>query len=123
MATITQIDTEKLIEIAKAQDITWLALFGSMARGEATCKSDVDLAVRFGKPITLFDLVDAQLAMAAALGRSVDLIPVDDAYRFIRQSMANDLIVLYESSADERAHHLAKAGINLSVMKSLSRTF
>jgi uncharacterized protein len=102
MFTIAQIDTEKLIEIAKARNITWLALFGSMARGDATWDSDVDLAVRFGRPISLFDLVGAQLAMEAALGHSVDLIPIDDAYPFIRQSMANDLIVLYEAgNADD----------------------
>ena len=59
MDTIVQIDTKKLIEIAKTQNITWLALFGSTARGEATGKSDVDLAVRFGKPISLFDLIGA----------------------------------------------------------------
>ncbi|MEZ4712126.1 MAG: nucleotidyltransferase domain-containing protein [Caldilineaceae bacterium] len=91
MATLAQIDREKLIQIAKAHDITWLALFGSMAGGEAQPQSDVDLAVRFGKQINLFDLVGTQLAMAAALGRSVDLIPIDDAYPFIRQSMADDL--------------------------------
>ena len=98
MATLAQIDREKLIQIAKTHDITWLALFGSMARGNAQQQSDVDLAVRFGKPTNLFDLVRSQLAMAAALGRSVDLIPIDDAYPFIRQSMANDLIVLYDAA-------------------------
>lgn len=41
---------EKLIEIAKARGITYLALFGSVARSEATPESDVDLAVRFGEP-------------------------------------------------------------------------
>lgn len=98
MMTMTaQIDTKKLIEIAKAQGIRWLALFGSMARGEATEESDVDLAVRFSKPINLFELVDAQLAMEAALGRPVDLIPIDDAYPFIRRSMLDDLLVLYEA--------------------------
>ena len=76
MDTITQIDIKKLIEIAKAQNVTWLALFGSLARGEATGASDVDLAVRFGKPISLFDLVGAQLAIEAALGRTVDLMPM-----------------------------------------------
>jgi uncharacterized protein len=107
MDTIAQIDTKKLIEIAKAHGITWLALFGSMARGEATGASDVDLAVRFDKPISLFDLVGAQLAMEAALGRAVDLIPMDDAYPFVRQSMANDLVVLYEASKDDSAKQVA----------------
>jgi len=59
------------------------------------------LAVRFGQPISLFDLIGAQHAMEAALGRAVDLIPVDDAYPFVRQSMANDLIVIYEADKEE----------------------
>lgn len=98
MSFITSSDKENLIDIAKTHGITWLALFGSAARGEATSDSDIDLAVRFGKPITLFDLIGAQLSMEDTLGRSVDLVPIDDVYPFVRQSMSEDLIVLYDSN-------------------------
>lgn len=107
MSTLSQIDTDNLIQIAKANGITWLALFGSFARGEATERSDVDLAVRFGKSIDLFDLVGAQQAMEAALGSPVDLIPVDDVYPFIRQSMLKDLIVLYSADSAENTEQRA----------------
>jgi predicted nucleotidyltransferase len=97
MNTIDLTTREKLIEIAKAWGITYLALFGSVARNEARPESDVDLAVRFGQPISLLDLVGIRLEMEAKLGRPVDLIPIDSAYTFVRESMAKDLFVLYEA--------------------------
>ena len=96
MNKIGQKDTQSLIDISKAWNIIWLAFFGSVARGDDTEKSDVDLAVRFGKPLNLFEIVNIQMLMEAALGRSVDLIPIDDAYPFVRESMRDDLVVLYE---------------------------
>ncbi len=100
--TADSFDIEKLIGIAKDFDITYLALFGSFARGEARIDSDIDLAVRFGHPITLFDLVGAQLEMQKIVGHPVDLIPIDQAYSFIRHAMQKDLIVLYEAEATNR---------------------
>jgi hypothetical protein len=88
---------QKLIEIAHNHNITYLALFGSFARGTATPESDVDIAVRFEEPIDLLEFVGIQLEMEALLGRSVDLIPADDVYSFVRESMMQDLIVLYEA--------------------------
>lgn len=92
------LNQEKLVEIAKAAGFSFLALFGSVARGEATAESDVDLAVRFGRTIDLFDLATAKLAMEQVIGRPVDLIPVDSAYPFVREAMMRDWIILYEPS-------------------------
>jgi predicted nucleotidyltransferase len=100
--TVDLSEIEKLIAIAKEYDITYLALFGSFARGEARSDSDIDLAVRFGHPITLFDLVGVRLEMQKIVGRPVDLIPIDQAYAFIRRAMQKDLIVLYEAEATSR---------------------
>jgi predicted nucleotidyltransferase len=38
-------DTNALIEICRQNDVAMLGVFGSMARGEATHDSDVDLLV------------------------------------------------------------------------------
>jgi uncharacterized protein len=94
---VSTLNVQKLIEIAKRVGITYLALFGSYARGNATTKSDVDLAARFGRTITLFDLANAQLEMEQALGRKVDLIPLDSAYPFIRDEIAKEAITLFQS--------------------------
>ena len=91
-------ERQGLIEIANNHDISFLALFGSFARGTATSESDIDIAVRFAKPIDLIEFVGIRLEMEALLGRSVDLIPIDDVYPFVRETMMQDLIVVYEAA-------------------------
>lgn len=97
MTVAVTIDRKKLIEIAQRRNIAYLALFGSVARGEATEQSDVDLAIRFTRPVSLFDYVDVQLEFEELLGKSVDLIPIDNAYSFVRDSMNAGLTILYEA--------------------------
>lgn len=91
-------DTQKLVDTARSHGVTYLALFGSVARGEARADSDVDLAVRFGRRVSLFDLVELQLSFQKILDRSVDLIPVDDVYTFLHDKIKRDQIVLYDAA-------------------------
>ena len=52
-----------------------LALFGSLARGEATDTSDVDLLVEFDRPIGYFHFFDVQEYLQRILGvPNVDLV-------------------------------------------------
>ena len=51
-----------------------VALFGSLARDEATENSDVDLLVEFSKPIGLLQFAALRRVLAEALGRPVDLV-------------------------------------------------
>ena len=53
-----------------------LAVFGSVARGEAGPESDVDLLVELdpARRISLFDFVGIKLALEDLLGREVDLV-------------------------------------------------
>lgn len=101
MSLIDLHDTVKVIDVARAHGVTYLALFGSVARGEEDGDSDVDIAVRFGRRVSLFDLVDLQLSLQQILSRSVDLIPVDDVYSFMLDQIKRDQIVLFDV-ANER---------------------
>jgi uncharacterized protein len=56
MATLA-IDTERLVDICRANDAMMVGIFGSTARGEATPASDIDSLVRFSKPKSLLNLV------------------------------------------------------------------
>jgi uncharacterized protein len=99
---LQELNIDLLIQIAKKYHITYLAIFGSYARGEAGPESDIDLAVRFGRQYSMFDLTGAMADMAEALGREVDLIPIEDAYPFVRQAIEKDQFVLYQ--AEEEAY-------------------
>ena len=60
--------------------VTDLALFGSMARNQASEDSDIDLLVRFDGPTDWKRYFGAQFYLEDLLGRTVDLV-TDKALR------------------------------------------
>ena len=54
--------------------VSAVSLFGSVARGESTEDSDIDLLVEFSRPIGLFHFVELKRILEEAFGRSVDLV-------------------------------------------------
>jgi predicted nucleotidyltransferase len=61
----------------RAAGVRHLALFGSVARGEAGPQSDIDLVVELDHEahITLIGLGGLELRLGELLGRKVDLLP------------------------------------------------
>jgi len=90
-------DTEKLIELCRQHDIVKVGLFGSMARGEANAKSDIDLLVEFSKRKSLLALVAAERQISTALGRKVDLLTEAAISPYLRDRIKRDLRVIYEA--------------------------
>jgi uncharacterized protein len=70
-----------------------VALFGSVARDQATAGSDVDVLVEFDRPITLFDLAAVQQFLATTLGVSrVDVVPRDCLYPELESNILSGAI-------------------------------
>ena len=90
-------EKEKIIEICKRNDISYCALFGSFARGEATEKSDIDLLVRFSKPIG-WKFYGIAEDLQDVLGKKVDLATEGMLNKYIRESVLRDLKVIYEET-------------------------
>jgi len=90
-------EKEKIVEICERSGIEFCALFGSFARGEADKDSDIDLLVRFSKPIgwAFYGIADE---LENALGRKVDLATEDMIGKRIRESVFRDLKVIYEET-------------------------
>lgn len=66
--------------VALRQDhkVEALFIFGSLARGEDSAKSDIDLLVRFSSnEVSLFDFVRLKLFLEKILDRRVDLVTSD----------------------------------------------
>lgn len=90
-------EKEKIVEICERSDIEFCALFGSFARGEANDDSDIDLLVRFAKPIgwAFYGIADE---LEKVLGRKVDLATENMLGERIRESVFRDLKVIYEEA-------------------------
>ena len=87
-------EQEKIIEICRRNDISFCALFGSFARGEANSQSDIDLLVRFSKPKG-YNWLDAAFEIEEVLGKKVDLITEKGLSPHVRDYVYKDLQVLY----------------------------
>ncbi len=94
---LSESDTNKIIEICKQNDIEFCALFGSFARGEATKESDVDLLVRFSKPIG-WKFYGIAEDLEDILGKKVDLATENMLNKYIRESVLQNLEVIYEET-------------------------
>jgi hypothetical protein len=88
---------KKIIEICKRNDISYCAVFGSFARGEATEESDIDLLVKFSKPIG-WKFYGIAEDLQEALGRKVDLATENMLNKYIKESVLNDLSKIYEKT-------------------------
>lgn len=63
-----------LKDLAAQRGYSRLALFGSVARGQARADSDVDLLVQAPSGASSFDFVRFERLLADVLGREVDLV-------------------------------------------------
>lgn len=54
--------------------VSAVSLFGSVARGESTEDSDIDLLVEFSRPIGLLQFVELKQLLEEVFGRPVDLV-------------------------------------------------
>jgi len=68
-----------------------LALFGSLARGEETEASDVDLLVEL-QPKTFDSYMDVKLLLERVLGRKVDLVLADAVKPRLRSTILAEAV-------------------------------
>lgn len=89
------IDTDKVKEICRANDVAMLGVFGSVARGEATSESDIDLLVKFSGRKSLLTLVALERQLTNALGRKVDLLTEAALSPYLRERIIREVRVIY----------------------------
>ena len=90
-------DTDKVISLCRKYDANMIGMFGSMARGESTPTSDIDLLIAFSKPKSLLEIVRLERELSALLGRKVDLLTKDAISPYLRDKIMRELKVLYET--------------------------
>ncbi len=86
----------KIKTACDAKDIAMLGIFGSVARGEDTANSDVDLLVRLSKPVGFIEFIALEDTFREIFGRNVDLATESSLHPLIRKNVLADLKVIYE---------------------------
>ena len=85
-----------LIDICRQNDVSMVGVFGSMVRGEAKKKSDIDLIIRFSKRKSLLAVVRLERELSEALGRKVDLLTEGAISPYLREQILKEMQVVYE---------------------------
>ena len=87
-------NSSQIRSICIDNDISYLALFGSYARGEQADNSDVDLLVEYSKPKSMFDHVRIQRQFEKALNKKVDLVTKTGIKPLIKDRILSQLIIV-----------------------------
>ncbi len=92
--TLLQAAGPVLKAMASERGFTRLAVFGSLARGQAGPGSDIDLLVRAPKGTSSFGLVKFQQLVQAVLGREVDLVEYGGLKPGLDDDIRRDAVLL-----------------------------
>jgi len=65
---------DRVLDLVAQHGVTDVQIFGSTARQEDTCLSDLDLVVTFGPQVSFVDISSFQEDLESALGVQVDII-------------------------------------------------
>jgi predicted nucleotidyltransferase len=121
-------DVERLLRsILPDLPLRLVILFGSVARGSATTKSDVDLGVLPSRELSLTEELALQGRLEEAVGAGVDLVRLDHADAGLRWRVAREGVVLYAPVRTDASRFLARAAIEhdemAHVMEDAARRF
>jgi predicted nucleotidyltransferase len=84
----------RLSQVADRHGVQVLGVFGSVARGEETPTSDVDLLVIVPEGMGLVGLGRVEKELSDLLAAPVDLVPADGLKPGVRRNVLADLVVL-----------------------------
>lgn len=68
------------------------SIFGSVARGEETPESDIDILVEFHQPVGLFEFAALRRELSELLGCRVDLVTESAIRREMRQNIMSEIV-------------------------------
>lgn len=74
--------------LADRYDVAVVGIFGSYVRGEEEQRSDIDLLADILRPISLLEMVGAEIYLSEVLEIKVDLVPK----RSVREELRNNIL-------------------------------
>jgi predicted nucleotidyltransferase len=97
MKTLDEIRTiirQRRDVLAEKYGVAVVGVFGSYVRGEQERRSDIDLLVDILRPISLLEIVGAEIYLSEVLGSRVDLVPKRDVREELRETILAETIAI-----------------------------
>jgi predicted nucleotidyltransferase len=85
----------EIVPILKRNDVEFVGLFGSLARGEGDAESDIDFLVRFRKPKSLLEIISLEQELSDIAGRKVEIITEGSLHPYLAPFIYKDLKPFY----------------------------
>jgi predicted nucleotidyltransferase len=103
--TVLGLDVEAIVRILEDTPVTLGVLYGSHARGEATARSDIDLAVEFDESLSSVERTRAHLGIIERLSTEletddVDVVPLSRAPEDLLETILDDGILVLGATDD-----------------------
>jgi hypothetical protein len=80
--------------LAMRYGVEVVGIFGSYARGEQKSSSDLDLLVEFLRPVSLLELVGAEIYLTEVIGVKADLVPRRDVRSELRDAIVKGAVTV-----------------------------
>ena len=93
---IRDVDTKTIIRICREHDVSKIGVFGSLARGEASEASDIDLLIEFSKRKSLLAMIALERELSVTLGRKFDLLTEAAISPYLRDRIRQETRTIYE---------------------------
>lgn len=85
---------KEIIDIAKKYGAKNVRIFGSMARGDESINSDVDIIVEMETGSSLLDIIAIKQDISELLGRKVDVVTEASISPYIRNAVLKEAVNL-----------------------------
>ena len=89
---IRQVISQQREYLAERYGVAVVGVFGSYVRGEQEHRSDIDLLADILRPISLLELVGAEIYLSEILGEKVDLVPKRNVREELRDVILREAI-------------------------------
>ncbi len=83
---------ENLAILRRDFNVSKIGVFGSVARGQESDESDIDILVEFSEPIGLFRFMELEKLLTSLLGRKVDLVTKDALKPVIKEAVLRESV-------------------------------
>lgn len=94
LSELLQVKKQEILRIAKEHGVIRIWIFGSVVRGEATGKSDIDFLIQLQEGRSLLDLIGFKQDLEELFGQKVDVVSEGGVSPYLKDRIFREAVPL-----------------------------